>query len=206
MSEMASAPRHHIDRRAEILDAAQGLLAEGGFHAATVRAVAARAGIGASTMRYWFPSQAALTAALAQRALSLELNDMRIAEAAVPAPDRLFECLAQFLPADEERLGELEGWLALVTSAVGPEATPVGTAMYEGLIATTRGRVTAWLDLLAAEGAIASADVPRAVTTLLCRIDGFAVGLLRPGQIDTLATARAILRDDVTHVLRAESR
>lgn len=77
-------------------------MAKGGFTAASVRAVAARAGIGASTMRYWFPSQEALSTAIAQSALTLELRDERITDQPLPPAERLAEFLMQFLPVDED--------------------------------------------------------------------------------------------------------
>ncbi|MGW9405860.1 TetR family transcriptional regulator [Arthrobacter sp. NPDC055585] len=84
------------------LHAAEALVAKGGFTAASVRAVAARAGIGASTMRYWFPSQEALSTAIAQSALTLELRDERITDQPLPPAERLAEFLMQFLPVDED--------------------------------------------------------------------------------------------------------
>ena len=196
------------DRREQILDAAGALVAEGGFAAASVRAVASRAGIGASTMRYWFPTQEALSAAVAQRMLSSQLDDARIDDASVPAAERLVECLDQFLPtAEGPEVGprgpvtQAETWFALVASAVGPAVTPIGQALYAGMLDTSRARVEGWLQRLAHEGALSTAEVPVAVLALLTRIDGLVLGLVLPGSTLDLATARAILARDVEHLL-----
>lgn len=193
-----------VDRREQILDAAQELLAEGGFAAVSVRAVAARAGIGASTMRYWFPSQESLSAAIARRALSVELGDGRIAEADLPAADRLTGCMSQFLPpADTDgrtALGPARAWFTLAQSALGADATPVGRAMYSGMVEASYAAVRRWLGLLVDEGAL-TADVPTAALALLTRVDGLMLGLLSPGSPLDPPTALAILRTDVERLL-----
>lgn len=188
---------HNKDRRTQILDAAEELIAEGGFAAASVRAVAGRAGIGASTMRYWFPSQESLTTAIARRALTLQLRDERIADQTLPPADRLTECLAQFLPADEGHRTQAQGWFALIASAVGPASTALGRSMLGGMLSTTRDKLTSWLNQLAAEGALDEAAVPRAATALLTRIDGLTLGLILPNSQLDVPAAHAILRDDV---------
>ena len=170
-----------------------------------MRAVAARAGLGASTVRYWFPSQDELSLALADRTLTGVLDDRRIAEEAVPAADRLAECAAQFLPAlgtaDGLVLAQAQGWLSFVTAAAGAGAAPAGAALYAQMLETTRQRVEAWLLLLAGEGALAQDAVPDAALALLTRIDGVMLGLVLPGSTLTLDRAHELLRRDVEQLL-----
>ncbi|MEJ5946115.1 TetR/AcrR family transcriptional regulator [Pseudokineococcus basanitobsidens] len=190
------------DRREQILVAADQVVAEEGFSAVSVRTVAARAGIGASTLRYWFPSQDDLVTALARRRVDPFLDDRRIADAAVPPVERLAECLAQLLPAAEADRPVLEDWAALLSTAVGPHATPLGRALYAGGQQSVAARVRAWLDVLVAEGALPAGRVPTAVPALLTRADGLALGLLPGGAVPDLATALAVLRADVEALLR----
>lgn len=198
-------PAPRVDRREQILTAAEDLLAEGGLGAATVRAVAARAGIGASTMRYWFPTQEQLSAAVAQRVLAATFHDERITERSVPATVRLAECVAQFLPRPDQPAAvqsqQMHAWLALITSAVGPGASVMGRTLYAGALVASRESVERWLHLLADEGALDHRDVARAALSLLTRIDGLGMGLALPGSTLDLETAHQILRDDVDALL-----
>ena len=195
-----------VDRREQILDAAQELLTDGGFAAVSVMAVASRAGLGASTRRYWFPSQESLSEANARRALSVELRDHRIADPTVPAVDRLSECMSQFLPPVDggapAGLGPARAWFTLAQSALGVDATPVGRAMYSGMVEASYAAVHRWLRRLVAEGALI-ADVPTTALALLTRVDGLMLGLLSPGTPLDQTTAAAILRTDVERLLAA---
>lgn len=197
----AATRRPRPDRRDQILDAAESVVGDGGLEAVSVRAVAERAGIGASTLRYWFPSQDELVTALARRLVDPHLDDRRIADPSVPAVERLTECLAQFLPPSVAELSVLEQWAALLTAAVGPHATPLGRALYAGGQQSAAERVRAWVDLLVAEGALPARRAGLAVPALLTRVDGLALGLLPGGTVPDLATALAVLRADVEGLL-----
>ncbi len=194
----------NLDRRAQILDAASALVTEGGYSAATVRAVAARAGLGASTIRYYFPSQDHLCTAIAQQRLTTEIKDFRIDEAEVPAVDRLVECFMQFLPPTDERIGELDMWFAFMSTAMGPSATPLGKAMLTGMTATARERSASWLSVLASEGWTTAVPEEQALNTLWSRLDGLAMALLTEGSVATIADAVAIMRHDVERLLRRQ--
>ena len=204
-AEPGRSPSPRPDRREEILTAAAALLAEGGPGAVSVRAVAARAGLGASTVRYWFPSQDDLALAVASRTLTGILEDRRIAESDVPAAERLTECLVQFLPApgtaDDLAAAQAQGWLSFVVASAGPGATALGGALYARMLGTTRERVEAWLHRLAGEGALTADAVPDAALALLTRVDGLMLGLVLPGSTLTPGRAHAILADDVEHLL-----
>lgn len=66
-------PRRPGPRRAlsetEILDAALGLLDEGGVHAASIRGIAARVGVAPNAVYTYFPDKAAVVRALVERLL-----------------------------------------------------------------------------------------------------------------------------------------
>lgn len=63
-------------------------------------------------------------------------------------------------------------------------------------------RVRSWLLRLVEEGLLAPDRLDLAVPALLTRLDGLALGLLRPGSVPDLATALAVLRRDVEVLLR----
>lgn len=200
---------HRADRREQILSAAEQVLAEGGLGAVTVRAVAARAGIGASTMRYWFPTQEQLSAAVAQRVLATTFRDERIDDAGVPAAVRLTECTVQFLPRLDQQPAvqeqQVSAWLVLITSAAGPGANAMGRALYASGLAVSRTTVEGWLRRLADEGSLDHHDIARSALSLLTRIDGLTMGLALPGSTLDLQTAHQILRDDVDALLARAS-
>ncbi|MEJ5913615.1 TetR/AcrR family transcriptional regulator [Pseudokineococcus sp. 1T1Z-3] len=192
------------DRREQILLAAEQVLAEEGMAAVSVRAVAERAGLGASTLRYWFPSQDQLVTALARRQLHPHLEDRRISDPGVPAAERLLECLQQFVvTSDPEDLpSALDHWAVMVSLAVGPHATPLGRATYAGFVEAAAERVEGWLAVLVTEGALPAERVSLAVPALLTRVDGLALGMLRPASPLDVGTALDVLREDVAWVLR----
>lgn len=68
-------PRSEHARRA-VLDAACGLFEEGGYHAATIEAIAARSGVAKTTIYRWWPSRPALMVDLL----------LQLAAAAAPPP------------------------------------------------------------------------------------------------------------------------
>lgn len=203
-----SSTRPRADRREQILDAAVALVREGGLAAASVRAVATRAGIGASTLRYWFPSQRALNEAVAARLLDIQIDDRRIGEPDVDSVERLVECLGQLLGSDQgsgqdgdDDRAALLGWLDLTHAAITRGAESLHAQLLAGFVEAGRSRVVAWLGQLATEGHLAADDVERAATALTTRIDGLALARLAPVAPLSSQEAHAILRGDVEHLL-----
>ncbi|MDO9379880.1 MAG: TetR/AcrR family transcriptional regulator [Nocardioidaceae bacterium] len=179
-------------RREQVLEAARDLVAEGGLGAVTVRAVAARAGIGASTMRHYFPTQRDLHRAVVEGVLDAQLDGRRITDARVAPAGRLTECLAQLLPSDQAQVGALDAWFLMYAAAIGPEASLLGTQVLEQGSDVAREHVTQWCDVLADEGALA---VPRrdAVDVALTVVDGLCLQLLTPGTALDVPRAHALL-------------
>lgn len=194
-------PRTTTDRREQIVDAALALVREGGLGAASVRATAARAGLGASTLRYYFPTQSELNQAVAARLMAVQFDDHRIHDRDVDPVERLIECLAQFLPAADDEIAQLVGWLDLVHGAVTQGEDSLHAQLFAGFARVTRERVTAWLTQLASEGHLAHDEVERAVTDLLVRIDGLSLAILDPGAPLDLRDAHAMLARDVGRLL-----
>lgn len=180
--------------------------AESGVAAMTVRAVAARAGIGASTLRHHFPTQHELHHAVVGRSFHAQLDDRRIRDSTVSAAERLSECLAQFLPADDTQIRQLDGWLALYASALGPAGTESGARLLASLQQHARDRVEGWLDVLDAEGSLRPGGRVRHATTLLAMIDGLCLDLLAARSLTTVTEARAILLEVITRLVVEPSR
>ena len=79
-SSQAEAPSRGRPRRAsastDILDAALELLAERGFQAATIEAIAARAGVGRNTIyRRWSSKEELIAEALQKLVVDIDLHD-----------------------------------------------------------------------------------------------------------------------------------
>jgi AcrR family transcriptional regulator len=109
-------------RREEILAAAVGLACEQGVGALSVRSVAAAAGVGATTLRHYFPSQVDLYRAVASQLVTNVLGDLDIADDSRDPAARLYDCLAQFVPQSDEEVRALTGWAELTRLALGGDA------------------------------------------------------------------------------------
>lgn len=184
-----------VDRRLQIVQAAQSVIAQEGLGALSVRTTAARAGIGASTLRHYFPTQQALFDAVVSDSFNAQLDDLRIADAQVPATDRLLECLAQFLPPSDAEIAQLLNWLTMYTAALGPDRTDQGARALSSLTNLGRQRVVAWLEVLGEQGSLRHPDVERHASLLLAHLDGLCLALLSPDAGPSVQQALEQLRD-----------
>lgn len=185
------------ERREQIVAAAQQLVSEHGAGSLSVRNVAAKAGIGASTLRHYFPSQRELYDAVLGAAFNAQLNDLSIADSNIRASRRLAECMLQFLPKDERQVPELEAWFTIYTSAIGSGRTEHGAQLLAALEHHARTRVDTWLAILDAEGVLRHPDRRRHSTLLFALIDGLCLELLVPESPTTLSLARSVLSDAI---------
>lgn len=192
-----------IDRRASILAAASELLKQRGPGSLSVRNVAAAAGIGASTLRHYFPTQADLQVALAADVFRREVVDLRIADTSAPAAERLAECFEQFLPSDEAGVAQLASWISSYAAAVGLEALEPQRRLLEVLEAEARILIDGWLAVLAGEDAL-KVDAARARVLLQALLDGLALSLLIKEREVGLAEAKDALREVITGVIVAD--
>lgn len=180
------------DRRESILEAAERLVHRAGLPAASVRAVAAEAGIGASTLRYYFPQQRDLFQAIVIRMRATAVSDMRIRESAIDPVTRLAECLMQLLPPDDDSLPLLAPYVDALSAGFGAAANPKIRDAYLDLTGQSTEQQLQWLEQLATEGKLRAA--PRELLPLLHTIvDGLAVQLLTNHDDVKVADARAQL-------------
>ncbi|SDX37473.1 transcriptional regulator, TetR family [Saccharopolyspora shandongensis] len=179
-------------RREEILAAALRLTYEQGVGALSVRSVAAAAGVGASTLRHYFPSQADLYQAVASQLVTHVLDDLDIADDSRDPATRLYDCLKQFVPQSDEQMQALTSWAELNRLALGGDAGVV-EILKSGHRASEE-TLLRWFGTLAGQGHVAPADVDAHVTRVLALIDGLNLDLfLFPDRVD-LAAARTALR------------
>ena len=165
------------DRRASILDAAERLVQKHGLSSASVRAVAAEARIGASTLRHYFPSQRDLYEAIVVRMQGDATSDMRIRDTSVDPVTRLTECLMQSLPPGDDTLALMVPYIDTLSRAFGAEAEPTIRAAYVELVGESSQQQRAWLEQLASEGQLRG-PVDELLPLLHTIIDGLAVQLL----------------------------
>lgn len=110
-----------VPTRERLLLAAQELIEEGGYSAASVAAIADRAGVAAGTLYRHFESKEGLFVELFRAVCSREERAMRAAAAAMPAPAGAVTRLEQVLATFAERAlrNPLLAW-ALIAEPVDP--------------------------------------------------------------------------------------
>ncbi|MFB6436957.1 TetR/AcrR family transcriptional regulator [Streptomyces sp. NPDC056411] len=178
-------------RQEEILAAALRLTYEQGVGALSVRSVAAAAGVGATTLRHYFPSQADLYQAVASRLVTNVLGDLDITDDSRDPAARLYDCLAQFVPQPNEQMQALTGWAELHRLALGGDAGVV-EILKSGRRASKEALLR-WFGVLADQGHVAPADVDAHVTHALTLIDGLNLDLfLFPDHVDPAAASTAL--------------
>ncbi|GGP69483.1 TetR family transcriptional regulator C-terminal domain-containing protein [Saccharothrix coeruleofusca] len=190
-------------KREQILRAAVELAKAEGLAALSVRAVAAAAGVGATTLRNYFPSQALLHQAVASEIVTFTLDDRHIADASRSPAERLAECLEQFLPLPDQVEAALHGWLEYYRLSYGPEASEGARELLLSGRQASATVLTRWLGVLAAEGHIPDDAVDDRVTELLVMIDGVHLTMLvDPERLD-LDGAKRLLRRHAAVLLSA---
>ncbi|HEU4978223.1 MAG TPA: TetR/AcrR family transcriptional regulator [Solirubrobacteraceae bacterium] len=132
--------------RERIVAAAQALIARGGYRAASVAAVAARAGVATGSVYRHFPSKASLFAEVFRRASQREVDAVAAAAAAAsgPAPARVAIAVETF--ARRALRGRRLAWALLaepVNPAVEAERLVFRRAYAETFAAVVRAGVAA---------------------------------------------------------------
>lgn len=193
------------DKREQILRAAVDLARRDGLGALSVRSAAAAAGVGATTLRHYFPSQAQLFHAVAGEFVQVTLDDQDIADASLPAAERLTACVEQFLPHEPVE-DALRGWLEYYRLSFGPDATE---GVRDLLLAGRRSAadvVERWLGVLVTEGHRVRGSVEEQATELLVLVDGLHLTMLtEPDRLD-VAGARRLLHQHVSRTVLDEDR
>jgi AcrR family transcriptional regulator len=180
-----SSPRAH-NRRQAILDAAAGLFARRGFHAASMREIAAAAGMLPGSLYYHFPSKDDLLLAVYEEGVDRIAERLDVAVAEVEAPWARLEaaCVAHL-----EMLLEAGGDTAQVVIRVRPEDCP---AMAARLVALRDAHEDRFKALIAALELPEDAD-RQALRLLLLGALNWTQTWYRPGGDPPATLARRFL-------------
>jgi len=190
-------------RRNDIADATIAAILRGGVGEASLRNVAAEAGLAIGSVRHYFPSHAEVVD-FAMRRLAERIS-VRVLEAAQPLidnPSALDDrerreaaeaTLSQLLPLDAQRSQESAAWLALVAaSRTDPDLRPIARKLRDGTRAVA-GRFLARIqqrEHLAPGSAVLEVETER----LAALLDGLtADAVLHPDRLQP-ETMRAVLR------------
>jgi AcrR family transcriptional regulator len=192
-----------IGTREKIVAAASEMMRDSSTSRLSVRAVAARAGVGASTLRHYFPTQRALFDTVLEAVYVDAFPDDRIRDVSVPARDRLMECLWNLLEPFDTELNARRSWATIFHTFIEPEPTPAMRSGYTLLVQKAEQRVESWLVVLEAEGALPPGDSMQRTRFLLTVIDGLSLERGLPLEASRLADESATLGMAVDAVLGA---
>ncbi len=181
-----------MSTRERIMEAAKAMMQEGAERL-SVRAVAARAGIGASTLRHYFPTQHDLLNSVLTSVYETAMPDERIRDTTVPPRDRLRECLWSIFDPITTPDEAKDVWVKMLESFAGSQVSQDMQAGYRVIIAQAERRVGAWLAILEEEGALAPGDNARRTHFLLTVVDGLSVERALPRSESYLEDAAATL-------------
>lgn len=168
-----------MNTRDRIIAAATAMMQEGAPRL-SVRAVAARADVGASTLRHHFPTQRDLINAAITATYDAAMPDERIRDTSIPPRERLRECIWRLLEPFATPADAREVWNNLLLTFATAETDPNTRAGYEVLVTQAERRVGAWLAILEDEGVLTPGDNARRSDFLLTMVDGLSIARALP--------------------------
>lgn len=176
------------ERREQVVDALLAVVRREGMGGASVRAVAAEAGLSPGAMRHYVTSQAELVE-LGTRAVIDRVGARVAGRGPVEGLDDLVDVLAEVVPLDDERRAETEVWLSMVAeSRTDPRLVPLADETHAGL----RGIAAAVVRFV--QPGLAAGPHELETDRLHALVDGLALhGVLHPGQLPP-ERVRAVLR------------
>lgn len=191
------------DTRERILRAAAAILQGQDGARPSVRAVAARAGVGVGTLRHHFPTQQVLFDAVLAHVYEQSFPDDRIHDRSVPARERLVECLQNMLTGVGLHDQARAFWAEQYRLFLSPDVPADQRAGYPVLIRQALRRVESWLSVLVEEGALSPGGTERRARTLLTLVNGLAVERALPSDVPTLEHETIVLGTAVDALLAA---
>ncbi|MFS0725549.1 TetR/AcrR family transcriptional regulator [Paenibacillus sp. 1P07SE] len=169
----------HDHQRQRVVEAALRIIRSDGIEGATVRKIAAEAGLSVGSMRHYFNSQLELFSWAMH--LFLDRIETRIRNTSFDGPplESMVLLLLQFMPVDEERRLEMEVWLAFMSKAtVHAELQELSDKMHRGLYESAQYVI---LTLIGEGLARADLDVKLEAQRLHALVDGLSLQhLLQP--------------------------
>ncbi|WNV87908.1 TetR/AcrR family transcriptional regulator [Umezawaea sp. Da 62-37] len=183
-----------MSTREELVQAALRLANKSGYGALSVRGVAREAGVGATTLRHYFPSQVDLHHAVTTELVTSVLNDLAIEDDTEDPAVRLYDCLEQFLPLPAQESSLRGGWFDLYCTALAPDAAPALKNVLRGAHEASTVAVHRWLSVLSAQGHVAEQDIDDHAAYVLAMINGLHLcAVIEPDRFD-LPRERRLLR------------
>lgn len=176
-----------VARRAEVIDAAFAVIAEGGIGAATLHQVADRAGINIGSVRHYFSGHAELLEFAMASMIERVSGRLQVHLEALDSADRAerselaLAMLEELLPLDDRRRLEVAVWLEFSTAArTRPQLAELATKSAAG----TRRLIGRMLTAMQQDGSLPSDRDLTVETERLCSlIDGLSLnGVLYPRQ------------------------
>ncbi|MDT8915455.1 TetR/AcrR family transcriptional regulator [Amycolatopsis sp. PS_44_ISF1] len=195
----------NADKRQHILDVATRLARTEGLRGLSVRSVAAEAGIGATTLRTYFPSQALLYRAVAERLAAHALSDDWIGDTSRTPADRLHASLSQFFPRMAQLRHALTVWFELLTLSVGPETNPEVLELVRSGYEQSASIVGRWFTRLAEDGCGLPEPPEVLAGRFLTIVDGLQLDLLLNPDEAALGRVEDTLRWFVKQALVTEA-
>lgn len=190
-------------RRAAIAEAAVAVIARDGIDHASLRTIAAEAGLVVGSVRHYFPAQAdVISFAMRRLADDVGVRVLRAAQPVLEGGGELDgsrrravseEVLSELLPLDEERRRESAAWLAFATaSASRPELQPISRDFRDGV----RMIVRRILVHAQRHGGLPPGATALDVETerLAALLDGLAADAVLHAEVLPVTTMRAVLR------------
>ncbi|QGK69100.1 TetR family transcriptional regulator [Allosaccharopolyspora coralli] len=187
--------------RERIIHAASEVLTEEPNALPSVRTVASRAGVGASTLRYYFPTQRELLDAVLQQTFAQRFPDGGIRDVAVPAAVRLRNCLEGLLAPVGRGEQAREVMRGIMRTFLDPAHGQDAAAAMARINEAAGARVVSWLEVLEEQGELPHGDNRRRANVLLTVIDGLSLGRSLHGGELTPEQESAVLDDIVGAVL-----
>jgi AcrR family transcriptional regulator len=184
--------RHTAEaRRALILKAAQDIIAEHGYPAASARTVAARCGISPGTLTYHFPSiDSLLGAALREASIDYTSSAIESARALPGAHDRLMSLIDAALPASARSLRNWRLWIEYWARA---SHLPDLAALHSERYAEWRSTFAEIVASGAETGEFRNVDPGSTALTLVALLDGLGLQTVIGDSAVSVSTARALL-------------
>ncbi|MEU6131110.1 helix-turn-helix domain-containing protein [Saccharopolyspora sp. NPDC047091] len=171
-----------LSTRHRILVAAATMLGEDAAARLSVRAVAARAGVSAGSLRYHFPTQRDLRDAVLAGIYGLVASDDAIHDRSVPPRDRLVACLRQVLAPVGAGQEARAAFGKVYEGFIAPEPDEHVRAAYLGMEREGRRRTEYWLSVLVDEGVLAAGDDERRARFLMTVLNGLSMERALPAE------------------------
>jgi len=173
--------------RERIVEAARTVVAAHGVNGASMRTIAAEAGVTTGFVTHYFDDKQALMVAVLEHTNTSALRRVTGAITEGSAPARLRAAVEAVLPLDPVRRREWQVWVACwVSTSPGEELAAGMTAGWRGL----RALLAQLLEECVAEGALpAGVDVPYEAQRLVTMVAGIGLlaGVDSPGRVRTQA-------------------